>query len=119
MVQTLVEYIAHMFIRKGIIYDFSVLAVFDQLRLLEYPELVRYRGFRHSEQHRDIAYAHLGAQQRAKYLNARRIAEYFEEIRKIDQEFLIRHMLSDIRNDVLVDRIAIASVRIRCIGAHL
>ena len=59
MEQALIEDIFNMIVVKRIINYFSFLAVFNKPGLFQHSELMRNRGFGHSQEYRDIANAHL------------------------------------------------------------
>ena len=70
---------------------FAFSAAFDQFILLENAQLMRDRRLRHIKKFGDRTNAHFGLEQSVKYLNPRGIAEYLEKIRKIGEQFILRH----------------------------
>lgn len=65
MRQSLIENVFYMVIVKGIIDDFAIPAIFDELRLLKHPKLMRNGRFCHSQKYSDVTDAHLRLEKRA------------------------------------------------------
>ena len=118
MKQPLVKNRLDMLVCKGVIDHPSVLAVLDQLCLLEDAQLVRNGGFGHAQKDGDIANAHFRAEQGAKDLDPRGIAEHLKDIRQIKERIIIGHMLPHIVYDLFMNGIAIAPVNIHRICTH-
>ena len=71
-----------MLIRQRIQDIFAVPAEFDQVHLLEKPQLVGDGRLGHAQQLRNVAHAHLRLKQHIENADARRIAEYLEKFYK-------------------------------------
>jgi hypothetical protein len=118
MQKTLGENITHVVIVQRVIQHLAVPAVFDQPGLPEYPELMGNSGLGHAEQGGYITDAHVGMLQGAENLHPRRVAEYLEQVRQIQKDFLLRHLLADFLHDFLMDDLTIAFVYFNGEYAH-
>jgi hypothetical protein len=110
MEQPLGENSAHMIVIQGVIHRLAVPPVFDQPGLPQGSKLVGNGGFGHPQQGGNIADAHFMALERAEYFYPGRIAENLEQIRQIEQNFLIRHGFPGLGNGFFVDDVTIAFV---------
>ena len=87
---------------QGIKDRLALPAVFDQLALLEGPELVGYGRLGHVEELGDVTYAHLGLKQDVQNFDAGGVAKNFKELGQIVENLIVRHGGVDLVDDLLV-----------------
>ena len=71
-----------MAVGQGIEDGFADAAAFDEVRLLQDPQLVRYGGLGHTEEHCDVAHADLFLKENLEDADPRPVPEDLEEIRQ-------------------------------------
>jgi hypothetical protein len=118
MGQPLGKNITHMIVIQGIVDYLSIPAVFDQPGLPEGPQLVRDSGLGHPQESGNITDAELRMLQGAEDFNPGGVAENLEKIRQVQQNFVIRHLLPDFGDNLLVENAAIVLVRINYLAGH-
>ena len=74
---------------KRVEHRLSLLAIFDQARVFEHTELMRYRGHAHVELFGYVAYAHLTAKEQIKNFDASAVAHYREKFCKAEKMLVI------------------------------
>ena len=112
----LVQNRTYVAVSQGIKDGLSLPAVFDQLALLQGPELVRDGRLRHAQELGDVAHAHLGLKEDVQDLDAGGVAEKLEQLGQIVQDLLIRHVLIDLIDDLLMHVHVFAAFHIALIG---
>jgi hypothetical protein len=85
MLETMIEYLLHVIVVKGIADRSSDPPVFHQARLLQYAQLVGYRGLVHFKEGRDVVHEQFGARQEVEDPDPRDVPEDPEEFGKIDK----------------------------------
>lgn len=113
-----------MSVGQGVEDGFAFPAAFDQLALLQTPQLVGDGRLAHAQQLRDIAHAHFRLKQDIQDPDAGGVAKDLEQLSQVVQDVLVGHLLVDLFYDILVDAQVLAqfgfvAVRQKCSLLHL
>jgi hypothetical protein len=103
MDQTLSEDGSHVFVLQRVVNDLSFPAVLHQPGLPKSPQLMGDGGLAHVQERGDVADAHFGPQQGAKYPDSGGIAENLEKVGQIQQNCFVRHLFPYFGHHVPMD----------------
>ena len=112
MLESLLDNITNVIVRKSIINILSRLTIADKITLAKNLQLMGNRGLGHSKQVGNITDAHGLAVDGEKYADSRRIAKHLEEVGQIVKSAFIGHLFPFFLNNIAVYLLALAGGKV-------
>ena len=102
MLHALTDYRSDVVVGERIKHRLTRAARAHELVPFQNRQLMRHGGVRHRQRGGEVAHAHLRFKQNEQYANARRVAEYFEQLREVVERVLVGQLFVDDAQEVVV-----------------